>query len=96
MAGMSISGTQIIASGGKRLYTAVFANELGPPTMGTSQCVREGGVPFATWSGAGMNSMMECGSGMMWGMALFGVLGVVVLILLLAALIKYLFFARGR
>jgi hypothetical protein len=42
-----------------------------------------------------MNSMMECG-GMMWSMMLFGVLGLVVLILLLAALIKYLFFSRSK
>lgn len=42
-----------------------------------------------------MNSMMEYG-GMMWGMMLFGVLGIVSLILLLAALIKYLFFSRSK
>jgi hypothetical protein len=40
--------------------------------------------------------MMECGLGMMWGMMLFGVLALVVLILLLAALVKYLFFSRGK
>jgi hypothetical protein len=43
-----------------------------------------------------MNGMMEWGSGMMWGMGLFGVLGILVLILLLAALIKYLFFSRNK
>ena len=43
-----------------------------------------------------MNAMMECGAGMMWGMMLFGVLALVVLILLLAALVKYLFFSMGR
>jgi hypothetical protein len=32
------------------------------------------------------------GNGMMWGMGLVGVLSVLVLILLLAALIKYVFF----
>lgn len=42
-----------------------------------------------------MNAMMECG-GMMWGMMLFGALGIVVLVLLLAALIKYLFFSRSK
>ena len=42
-----------------------------------------------------MTGMMECGAGMMWGMTLFGILAAVVLILLLAALIKYLFFS-GR
>jgi hypothetical protein len=41
-----------------------------------------------------MTSMMDCG-GMMWGMMFFGVLGIAVLILLLAALIKYLFFSRS-
>lgn len=43
-----------------------------------------------------MDGMMGCGAGMMWGMTLFGVLVFVVLILLLAALIKYLFFSGGR
>ena len=42
-----------------------------------------------------MNGMMEYG-GMMWGMILFGVLGVAVVILLIAALIKYLFFSRSK
>ena len=41
-----------------------------------------------------MNGMMECGGGMMWGMVLFGLLGIAVLVLLAAALIKYLFFSR--
>ena len=43
-----------------------------------------------------VDGMMGCGPGMMWGMMLFGLLGLVVLILLLAALIKYLFFSRGK
>lgn len=43
----------------------------------------------------GMNAMV--GSGMMWGMGLFWLLGGVVLVLALLALIKYLFFdAAGR
>lgn len=33
---------------------------------------------------------------MMWGMMFFGMLALVVLIFLLAALIKYLFFSRGK
>lgn len=37
-----------------------------------------------------MHDMM--GGGMMWGMGLFGVVALVVLVLLAAALIKYLFF----
>lgn len=37
-----------------------------------------------------MNDMM--GSGMMWGMGLAGLIGIVVIVLLIAALIKYLFF----
>lgn len=37
-----------------------------------------------------MNDMM--GSGMMWGMGLAGLLGIVVVVLVIAALIKYLFF----
>jgi len=37
-----------------------------------------------------MQDMM--GGGMMWGMGLFGVVALVVLVLLAAALIKYLFF----
>ena len=32
------------------------------------------------------------GGGMMWGMGLFGLIGVVVLALVVAALVKYLFF----
>ncbi len=37
-----------------------------------------------------MNDMM--GSGMMWGMGLAGLIGIVVVVLVIAALIKYLFF----
>ena len=37
-----------------------------------------------------MQDMMS--GGMMWGMGLFGVVALVVLVLLAAALIKYLFF----
>lgn len=37
-----------------------------------------------------MNGMM--GSSMMWGMGLAGLLGIVVVVLVIAALIKYLFF----
>ena len=43
-----------------------------------------------------MDAMMGCGPGMMWGMMLFGVLALVVLILLLAALVKYLFFSKVK
>ena len=43
-----------------------------------------------------MDGMMGCGPGMMWAMMLFGVLALVVLILLLAALVKYLFFSRVK
>ena len=41
-----------------------------------------------------MNGMMECGGGMMLGMGIMGLLAFVVLVLLLAALVKYLFFSR--
>lgn len=37
-----------------------------------------------------MRDMMD--GGMMWGMGAFGLVGLVVLILVIAALIKYLFF----
>jgi hypothetical protein len=37
-----------------------------------------------------MNDMM--GGGMMWGMGLAGLIGIVVIVLVIAALIKYLFF----
>lgn len=40
--------------------------------------------------------MMDCTGGMMWGMGLLGLLVVVLLVLGLAALTKYLFFARTR
>ncbi len=45
--------------------------------------------------------MMDCANGMMsgmmgWGMGLFGLLVVLLLILASAALIKYLFSDRGR
>lgn len=43
-----------------------------------------------------MNGMMDGHGGMMWGMGLFGILGIVVLVLLVAALIKYLFFSRNK
>lgn len=39
--------------------------------------------------------MMEWG-GMMWGMGLIGLLAIVVLVLLIAALVKYLFFSRPK
>jgi hypothetical protein len=42
-----------------------------------------------------MNAMMECG-GMMLGMGIVGVLGVIALLLLIAALVKYLFFSRPK
>ena len=41
-----------------------------------------------------MDQMM--GGGMMWGMGLIGLLVIVVLILGAAALVKYLFFTKGR
>jgi hypothetical protein len=41
-----------------------------------------------------MHDMM--GGGMMWGMGLFGLLALVVLLLALAALVKYLFFTGTR
>jgi len=34
------------------------------------------------------------GGGMMWGMGLFGLLVIVILVLAAAALVKYLFFGR--
>lgn len=37
-----------------------------------------------------MNDMM--GSGMMWGMGLTGIVGIILVSLVIAALIKYLFF----
>ncbi len=44
-----------------------------------------------------MQGMMGgMGSGMMWGMGLWGVLAVVVLVLAAAALAKYLFFNREK
>jgi hypothetical protein len=41
-----------------------------------------------------MDQMM--GGGMMWGMGLLGLLVIVVLILGAAALVRYLFFTKGR
>ena len=37
-----------------------------------------------------MNDMM--GGGMMWGMGIVGILGLAVIVLVIAALIKYVFF----
>ena len=42
-----------------------------------------------------MNGMMECGS-MMLGMGVIALLGIVALVLLIAALVKYLFFSRPK
>ena len=42
-----------------------------------------------------MGAMMECG-GMMWGMGIVGLLAVVALVLLIAALVKYLFFSQPK
>lgn len=42
-----------------------------------------------------MDGMMGTGS-MMWGMGLFGLLVTAILILAVAALVKYLFFTDGR
>jgi len=39
-----------------------------------------------------MTQDMMGGGGMMWGMGLFGVVALVVLVLIAAALVKYLFF----
>ena len=41
-----------------------------------------------------MDQMM--GGGMMWGMGLIGLLVIIVLVLAAAALVKYLFFSKGR
>ena len=41
-----------------------------------------------------MDQMM--GGGMMWGMGLIGLLVIVVLLLAVAALVKYLFFSKSR
>ncbi len=41
-----------------------------------------------------MNHMMD--GGMMWGMGLFGLLAIIVLLLAAAALVKYVFFSKGR
>jgi hypothetical protein len=41
-----------------------------------------------------MNGMMECGGAMMWGMGLFWLLTIVVLLLAAAALVKYLLSGR--
>jgi uncharacterized membrane protein len=45
-----------------------------------------------------MQGMMDgmMGGGMMWGMGLFWLLGLVLLVLAIAALVKYLFFNSGR
>ena len=45
-----------------------------------------------------MQSMMDgmMGGGMMWGMGLFGLLALIVLVLAAGALIKYLFFSDRR
>jgi len=42
------------------------------------------------------NEMMNGMGGMMWGMGLLGLLGLVLIGLGIAALVKYLFFSRGR
>ena len=42
-----------------------------------------------------MNGMMECG-GMMLGMGVIGLLGIVALVLLIAVLVKYLFFSGPK
>jgi hypothetical protein len=42
-----------------------------------------------------MNVMME-GGGMMLGMGIVGLLSVIALVLLIAALVKYLFFSRPK
>lgn len=41
-----------------------------------------------------MDGMMN-GGGMMWGMGLFGLLLIVLIVLAVAALVKYLFFSRN-
>jgi hypothetical protein len=41
-----------------------------------------------------MDHMM--GGGMMWGMGLIGLLLIIVLLLAVAALVKYVFFSKGR
>ncbi len=41
-----------------------------------------------------MDQMMN--SGMVWGMGLLGLLVIIVLLLAIAALVKYLFFSKSR
>ncbi len=40
--------------------------------------------------------MQEMMGGMMWGMGLLWILAIIVLVLLAAALVKYLFFSKPR
>jgi hypothetical protein len=40
--------------------------------------------------------MDQTGGGMMWGMGLIGLRVIIVLLLAVAALVKYLFFSKGR
>jgi type IV secretory pathway VirB2 component (pilin) len=40
--------------------------------------------------------MQEMMGGMMWGMGLLWILAIIVLVLLAAALVKYLFFGKSR
>lgn len=41
-----------------------------------------------------MDGMMACGGGMMWGMGLLWLLVFLLIVLGVAALVKYLFFSR--
>jgi hypothetical protein len=55
---------------------------------------RRSSAPPSEGKYAMMDQMM--GGGMMWGMGLFGLLVIIVLVLGAAALVKYLFFTKGR
>lgn len=70
------------------------SNQSRMPGSEFHECV---GTPFRTTALIKETTVMECGPGMMlWGMTLFGLLGAVALLLLIAALVKYLFFSRPR
>jgi hypothetical protein len=79
----------------RRARTRFILGELQCLTAVSTDSGAKVGVRPITHQGAGMSWMMEC-AGRMWGMLFVGALGIVVLIMLFAALIKYLFFSRSN
>jgi hypothetical protein len=78
------------------VYTGIYIRCMLLQSAGASRRVASSvRPPVCDSRESAMNAMMNCGSSMMWGMGLIGLLAFIALVLLIVALLKYLF-SRSR